>query len=88
VADGYVELTVEKLQTPGGVAELNRMILTLFNAIAGDGVNQKVYSGYGSPLNVVVADIGSLYLRLDGGASTSLYVKEADAGAATGWTAK
>lgn len=44
--------------------------------------------GTGSPLNNVVADIGTLYMRTDGGAGTTLYVKEADNGAATGWVAK
>lgn len=43
--------------------------------------------GTGSPAGVVVANIGTLYLRSDGGASTTLYVKEADNGAATGWRA-
>lgn len=46
-----------------------------------------IYSGYGSPLNVVAAPVGSLYLRQDGGASTTLYVKETGTGN-TGWTAK
>jgi hypothetical protein len=44
-------------------------------------------SGTGSPEGVVTAGIGSIYLRTDGGASTSLYVKESGTGN-TGWTAK
>lgn len=44
--------------------------------------------GTGSPLNVVVADIGTLYMRTDGGAGTTLYVKEAGNGLSTGWVAK
>ncbi len=44
--------------------------------------------GTGSPLNVVVADVGTLYMRTDGGANTTLYVKEAGDGLATGWVAK
>lgn len=43
--------------------------------------------GEGSPAGVVIANIGTLFLRTDGGASTTLYVKEADNGAATGWRA-
>lgn len=43
--------------------------------------------GHGSPLNVVVAKVGALYLRLDGGAATTLYVKESGIDA-TGWVAK
>jgi len=44
--------------------------------------------GTGSPEGVVTANIGSIYLRFDGSTSTSLYVKTANNGSATGWTAK
>lgn len=47
-----------------------------------------VFRGSGSPEGVVTADIGSLYLRSDGGAGTSMYAKEANNGANTGWVAK
>lgn len=43
-------------------------------------------SGTGSPEAVVTANIGSLYSRLDGGAGTTLYVKESGTGN-TGWSA-
>lgn len=43
--------------------------------------------GSGSPEGVVTANIGSLYLRTDGGANTTLYVKESGTGN-TGWIAK
>jgi hypothetical protein len=43
--------------------------------------------GTGSPEGVVTAAVGSRYARLDGGASTSLYVKTSGSGN-TGWTAK
>ena len=46
-----------------------------------------IYSGTGSPETVVTAGVGSLYLRTDGGANTTLYVKESGAGN-TGWIAK
>lgn len=46
------------------------------------------FAGSGSPLNVVVAPIGSTYQRADGGAGTSFYVKESGNGASTGWVAK
>lgn len=87
MAEGFSELSVEKLKTAEGVADLNRMLETLFALVAGDGQKQKVYNGSGSPEGAVVADIGSLYLRLDGSGSTSLYVKESGTGA-TGWVAK
>ena len=44
-------------------------------------------SGSGSPESVVTAPVGSLYTRTDGGASTTLYVKETGTGS-TGWVAK
>ena len=46
-----------------------------------------LYSGAGSPENVVIAPVGSLYSRTDGGAGTTLYVKESGA-SKTGWVAK
>lgn len=45
-------------------------------------------SGDGSPEGVVTANRGTLYLRTDGSTSTTLYVKTADDGENTGWTAK
>lgn len=44
-------------------------------------------SGAGTPEGAITAPIGSLYSRTDGGASTTLYVKESGSGA-TGWVAK
>lgn len=46
-----------------------------------------VLSGAGSPESAVVAPVGSMYLRSDGGAGTALYVKESGVGD-TGWVAK
>ena len=47
----------------------------------------KTFSGSGSPEGALAAPIGSLYLRSDGGANTTLYIKESGAGN-TGWIAK
>lgn len=44
------------------------------------------YRGTGSPEGSVVAGVGSVYHRTDGGAATSLYVKESGSGN-TGWVA-
>lgn len=44
-------------------------------------------SGAGTPEGAVTAVVGSLYTRTDGGASTTLYVKESGTGN-TGWVAK
>lgn len=43
--------------------------------------------GSGSPESVVTAPVGAVYHRTDGGAGTSLYVKESGTGN-TGWVAK
>lgn len=47
----------------------------------------KFATGSGSPENAVTAPVGSIYLRIDGSTSTTLYVKTSGAGN-TGWTAK
>jgi hypothetical protein len=44
-------------------------------------------SGSGTPEAQLAADVGSLYTRTDGGADTTLYVKESGTGS-TGWVAK
>lgn len=46
-----------------------------------------VMAGAGSPEGAVTAGIGAVYLRTDGGAATSMYVKESGTGN-TGWVAK
>lgn len=57
------------------------------HAIGSTTVLTQMYAGAGSPLSVVAAPQGSLYVRTDGGASTTLYVKESGADA-SGWVAK
>lgn len=44
-------------------------------------------SGTGTPEAVVSAPVGTLYVRTDGGASTTLYIKETGAAGNTGWRA-
>lgn len=44
-------------------------------------------SGVGTPEGAVAAPVGSLFTRTDGGAGTTLYVKQSGSGA-TGWVAK
>jgi hypothetical protein len=46
-----------------------------------------ISAGSGTPEGAITAPVGSVYLRTNGGASTSLYVKESGAGN-TGWVAK
>jgi L-aminopeptidase/D-esterase-like protein len=48
-----------------------------------------IYYGTGTPQARVYAGVGSIYRRLDGGAGTSLYVKEVgDKTTNTGWVGK
>jgi len=56
-------------------------------AIGVQGTTSKIYSGITSPEGVVIAPLGSIYLRTNGGAGTSFYVKETGAGN-TGWVGK
>ena len=49
--------------------------------------SSNVSSGSGSPEGAVTAPVGSIFLRSDGGAGTSFYVKESGTGN-TGWIAK
>ena len=46
----------------------------------------RIMAGTGSPESVVTAPVGSLWLRTNGGAGTTLYVKESGSGN-TGWRA-
>ena len=47
----------------------------------------QILTGTGTPEAVVTAPVGSLFLRADGGTSTTLYVKQSGVGN-TGWVAK
>ena len=54
----------------------------------GDYVTTTVIkSGQGTPEANVVGSVGHIYLRSDGGANTTLYVKESGTGTDTGWAA-
>ena len=53
----------------------------------GSGQAARLISGSGAPEGVVTASIGSMYVNVAGGASTTLYVKTSGTGN-TGWTAK
>ena len=60
---------------------------TFAGAVSVSGTAATWTSGTGSPESVKTAPVGSLYTRTNGGASTTLYVKESGAGN-TGWIAK
>lgn len=66
-----------------GLYDVLRRIVRAVNAL--DDV--AVLTGEGSPEGVVTANVGRVYTRTDGGAGTTLYVKESGTGN-TGWVAK
>ncbi len=61
--------------------------LTLNGYLSVSNTAAVLRSGTGTPEGAVTAPVGSLYMRTDGGGSTSLYVKESGTGN-TGWVAK
>ena len=101
-ADPEVQVRARSFGTSGGIGtEAARMYLESqvaggFNrpiVIDTDGSLQfgdpgpNIMEGTGTPEAARTAPVGSLFLRTDGGASTTLYVKESGAGN-TGWVPK
>jgi hypothetical protein len=72
--DDFAFAALEEADIPASIARLADL-------------DDLVKSGTGTPQGVVVAPVGTLFLRTDGGASTTLYVKESGVGN-TGWIAK
>lgn len=62
-------------------------LVRVVNGLRMDG-DATIKSGTGSPAGVVAAPVGSIFLRTDGGAATTLYVKESGGSGNTGWVAK
>ncbi len=77
---------IGNLKTEGDLARFVEQLVsplrTRFEQLRG-----VIHEGNGSPEGVVTAPVGHLYLRRDGGASTTLYVKQSGS-ANTGWVAK
>ena len=55
-----------------------------FNAILAYARNSPL-AGNGSPESVVVAEVGTLFLRRDGGPGNSVYIKQAGSNQNIGW---
>lgn len=55
--------------------------------IMGTTTGPQIITGTGTPEGAVTAPIGSMFMRSDGGAATSLYIKESGTGN-TGWVGK
>ena len=51
-------------------------------------VGARISSGNGDPNGTITGSVGDLWLRLDGGAGTTLYVKESGAATTAGWVGK
>jgi len=88
IDDGNSEFRI--VTTSNGTTFVNRFSVLLDGTImqGPPGPGSVTYStGTGSPEGVVSARIGSLFLRQDGGAGTTLYVKESGT-SNTGWVAK
>jgi hypothetical protein len=61
--------------------------VVIYNDLKVNNTTSTINSGSGTPEGTLSAAVGSLYMRTDGGAGTSLYVKESGSGN-TGWVAK
>ncbi len=59
-----------------------------FTAIELGEADMGIMRGAGTPEGAVTAKVGSIFLRTDGGAGTSFYVKESSPTPSTGWVAK
>jgi hypothetical protein len=66
-----------------GNVKLAGSVLKYFEFFSGG----RMYSNTGTPEGSVAAPVGSMFLRTDGGAGTTLYIKESGVGN-TGWIAK
>jgi hypothetical protein len=62
-------------------------VLADLGVLLGSSSGPLIKSGTGTPEGNITAPVGSHWLRTDGGAGTSFYVKESGAGN-TGWVAK
>lgn len=79
----------QRADSPQGMAALSQAVRLIFERVRYiDPAPVRWTSGSGSPESNVTGNVGDLYTRTDGGASTTLYVKESGAGTDTGWSAK
>jgi len=76
---------VENGPTQGGFKVLGQLVANDGLAVGTNG--PQIKSGTGTPEGVVIARPGSIFMRTDGGAGTSHYIKESGTGN-TGWVAK
>lgn len=72
--------------TAGDITAANSAAASLYTFV-GFSASLSISAGTGSPEGVRSAVVGSIWIRTNGGASTTLYVKESGTGN-TGWVAK
>lgn len=78
----------QRVDSPQGLAALLQSVRLIFERVRYiDPKPVRWTSGTGSPESNVTGNVGDLYSRTDGGAGTSLYVKESGTGT-TGWAGK
>ncbi len=53
-----------------------------------EAIGRLNFEGAGSPQGVVAAPVGATYRNLEGGAGTTLWVKESSPTPTTGWVSK
>jgi len=79
---GGTTAPTEKCHVTGNVLATGAFVL-------GSSTGPKITWGYGSPEGTQTAPVGSLFLRADGEAGSTLYVKESGTDYDyTGWVAK
>ena len=93
-ADGVNRITITPtvLYAPNGVMTVGRdadRMVAVFTQqlIFGTSGNRRLFTGLNSPEGNVSAPIGSIYINENGGAGTTMYVKESGTGN-TGWVGK
>lgn len=85
-AGGAIDTAFQIVRAAGGAITLARPTI-ITSSLRVSNTAATITSGTGSPEGVVTAPVGSLFLRTDGGAGTTLYIKESGAGN-TGWDDK
>ncbi|OYN80411.1 hypothetical protein [Mycolicibacterium sphagni] len=83
---GLVKANGVAVDTISAANTLTNKTLTAPKISGGSGT-ATISAGTGSPEGVKTATVGSQYMRTDGGAGTTFYVKESGSGS-TGWVAK
>jgi hypothetical protein len=85
-ASSFILFRNASLSTDLFKVDWNGNIATFGSLRLGGATQSSLFSGTGAP--TYAANVGSLYLRLDGGAGSTLYIKESGNGTSSGWVAK